>query len=189
MTSSNDSDAHQDVQNAGNCRAMSIPIRAWLIHKKCRNRIETACKSNLVYRDRVERAEQRNMDFHANEMERNDHSRRASLEPSVVPGLPIEETETEDQSIAREAKRARGEQVQDLSGEIHIPSAEETLTTPESPETPDVPSSSNQSSSTSIPTFPGVSILQWQQSVHTVRVQRCQILLVSRQEWCEASTR
>ena len=105
-----------------------------------------------MYRDRVERAEQRKMDFYAKEVDRSDHSGRASLEPSVVLGLPIEEMETGDQSSAREAKRARGEQVQDLSGEIPIPSADETLTTLETPETHAVPLSSNPSSSSFIPT-------------------------------------
>ena len=120
--------------------------------QECRNRIETASKTDPVYRDRVERAEQRKMDFYAKEVDRSDHSGRASLEPSVVLGLPIEEMETGDQSSAREAKRARGEQVQDLSGEIPIPSADETLTTLETPETHAVPLSSNPSSSSFIPT-------------------------------------
>ena len=123
--------------------------------QECRNWIETASETDPVYRDRVERAKQGNMDSYEKEVERNDHSRKASLEPGVVPGLSMEETETEDQSLAREAKRGRGEQVQDLSVEIAIPSAGETLNTPE---TPVVPSSSNPSSSNSIPTSPAVSL-------------------------------
>ena len=51
-----------------------------------------------MYRDRVERAEQRNMDFYAKEVERIDHPRRTSLEPSVVPEPPTEETKGEDHS-------------------------------------------------------------------------------------------
>ena len=57
--------------------AQSQEFRSW---------IETASKADPVYRDRVERAEQRKMDFYAKEVERSDHSRRASLEPEVVPG-------------------------------------------------------------------------------------------------------
>ena len=75
----------------------------------CRNRIETASKTDPVYRNRVERAEQRKMDFYAKEVERSDYSRKASLEPEAVHRPPAEETETEDHSCSREAKRARGE--------------------------------------------------------------------------------
>ena len=40
------------------------------------------------------------------EVEQMDHARRASLEPSVVPRPPPAETEVEDRSSVREAKRA-----------------------------------------------------------------------------------
>ena len=85
-------------------------------------------QADPVYRDRAERAEQRKMDFHAREVDRIDYPRRASLEPSVVPGPPIEEKEPE----------------QDLSGEIPVPSADETLTPAEIPVLPSdaIPSSS-----------------------------------------------
>ena len=95
------------------------------------------------------------MDFYAKEVERMDRPRRASLEPSVVSRPPTGETEIprsdqecEDHSSAREAERARGEPEQDLSGEIPIPSADETLTPPEIPA---VSSGSTPSSSTSVP--------------------------------------
>ena len=72
------------------------------------------------------------------DLKRIDHPRRASLEPSVVPGPPSGETdiprsdpEGEDHSSARDATRARWEPEQDLSGEIPSPSADETLTPPE----------------------------------------------------------
>ena len=114
-----------------------------------------------MYRDRAERAEQRKMDFHAKQVERIDHPRRASLEPSVVPGPPTGETEIprsdpegEDHSSARDAKQARGEPEQDLSSEIRIPSADETLTPPEILA---MPSGSTSSSSTSIPISPAAS--------------------------------
>ena len=61
------------------------------------------------------------MDFCGKEVEQMDHARRASLEPSVVPGPPAVETEVEDRSSVREAKRAREEPAQDLSGEIPSP--------------------------------------------------------------------
>ena len=48
-----------------------------------------------------------------------------------MPGPPTEVKEGEDHSIARDVKRARGELEQGMSGEIPIPSADETLTTPE----------------------------------------------------------
>ena len=73
----------------------------------CRIRIEAASKADPTYRDRVERAEQRKMDFYAKEVEHMDHARRASLAPSVVPRPPAVETEVEDRSSVREAKRAR----------------------------------------------------------------------------------
>ena len=107
-----------------------------------------------MYRDRAERAEQRKMDFYAKEVERIDHPRRVSLEPSDVPGPPTEEKEGEDHSSTRDVKRARGEPDQDLSGEILVPSADETLTPPEIPA---VPSNLNPSSSTPIPISPGAS--------------------------------
>ena len=61
-----------------------------------------------MYRDRAERAEQRKIDFYANEVERIDHPRRASLELNVMPEPPTEEKEGEDQPSARDTKRARG---------------------------------------------------------------------------------
>ena len=91
----------------------------------CRTRIEAASRTDPVYRDRAERAEQRKMDFYAREVERIENPRRASLEPSAVPGPPTEEKEGEG---ARDAKRARWEPEQDLSGEIPFPSADDTLT-------------------------------------------------------------
>ena len=83
-----------------------------------------------MYRHRAEQAEQRKMDFYAKEVERIDHPRRASLELSVVFELSTEEKEREDQPSARDSKRACGEPEQDLSGEIPIPCADGTLTTP-----------------------------------------------------------
>ena len=87
----------------------------------CRIKIEAASKTDPTHRDGVERAEQRKMDFYAKEVEQMDHARRAFLEPSVVPRPPAAETEVEDRSSVREAKRARDEPAQDLSGEIPIP--------------------------------------------------------------------
>ena len=68
--------------------------------------------------------------------------------------IPRSDQEGEDHSSAREAKRARGEPEQDLSGEIPFPSADETLTPPEIPA---VPSGSTSSSSSSIPISFGAS--------------------------------
>ena len=48
----------------------------------CRTRIDAASRTDDLYRDRAEIAEQRKMDFYAKEVERMDHPRRASLEPS-----------------------------------------------------------------------------------------------------------
>ena len=119
----------------------------------CRLRIERASKSDPVYRDRVERAEQRKIDFYAKEVERSDRSRRVTVEPEVVLGTPAGETDTADHSGGREVKQPRGEPQQDLSGEIPIPSADETLHPPELQTSP--------SSSTSIP-FPFLSLFeQW----------------------------
>ena len=122
--------------------------------QECRTRTEAASGTNPVYRDRAERAEQRKMDFYAKEVERIDHSRRASLEPSISPEPTTEDKEGEYRSSARDVKRARGEAEQDVSGEIPIPSADETLTTPEIPA---VPSSVTPPNSTSIPISPGAS--------------------------------
>ena len=72
----------QVVQNAGR-NEYSHPS---LAHSQdCRSRIEAASKADPTYRARVERAEQRKMDFFAKEVEQMDHAWRASLEPSVVP--------------------------------------------------------------------------------------------------------
>ena len=94
-------------------------------------------------------------------VERIDHPRRASLEPSVVPGPPTGKTEIprsdpegEDHSTAPDAKQARWEPERDLLGEIRSPSADETLTPPEIPA---VPSGSTSSSSTSIRISPVAS--------------------------------
>ena len=162
MTSSRDSDTRQVVQSAENCREMSTPIRAWHISQDCRNRIETASKTDPVYRDRVERAEQRKMDFNAKEVERSDHARRALLEAEVVHRPPAEETETEDRSSAREAKRARGEPEQDLLGEIHIPSADTETSSSTSTPIPSGASSRSGvkrtfSESTALPSSSGAS--------------------------------
>ena len=67
----------------------------------CRIRNEAASKADPTYRDRVERAQQRKMDFCAKEVEQMDHARRASLEPSVVPRPPAAETEVEDRSSVK----------------------------------------------------------------------------------------
>ena len=69
----------------------------------CRIRIEAASKTDPTCRDRVERAEQRKMDFYAKEVEQMDHAWRAFLEPSVVPRPPAAETDVEDRSSVREA--------------------------------------------------------------------------------------
>ena len=71
-----------------------------------RIRVEVASYADPTYRDRVERAEQRKMDFYAKEVEQMDHARRASLEPSVVPRPPAVEAEVEERSSVREATRA-----------------------------------------------------------------------------------
>ena len=76
-----------------------------------------------------------------------DHPRRVPLEPSVVPEPSTEEKESEDQPSVRGTD-------QDLTGEIPIPSADETLTTPE---IPTAPSGVIPSSSTSTPISLGAS--------------------------------
>ena len=53
--------------------------------------------------------------------------REFSLEPSVVPEPSTEEKEGENQPSVRDTKRACGEPEQDLSGEIPVPSADETV--------------------------------------------------------------
>ena len=103
------------MQNAGNCFATIIPIQA-------DSKQDRPCD-----RDRAERAEQRKMDFYAKGVERIDHPRRVSLEPSVVPEPSTEEKEGENQPSVRDTKRACGEREQDLSGEIPVPSADETV--------------------------------------------------------------
>ena len=121
------------------CRKLSRNEYSYpcLAHSQdCRTRIEAASRTDLVYRVRAERAEQR-------QMERIDHSKRSSLERSVVPGPTTGDTdilcgdpECEDHSSVRDVKRARGEPEQDLSGEIPVPIADETLTPPEIPAVP-----------------------------------------------------
>ena len=139
------------------CRKLSTNEHSHpgLAHSQdCRTRIEAASRTDPVYRDRAERADQRKMDFNAKEVERIDHPRRTSLEPSIMPEPPTEKKEGEDQSSTGDTKGARGEPEQDLSGEIPVPSADETLTPPEIPV---VPSSSNPPSSTQVPISSGAS--------------------------------
>ena len=83
-----------------------------------------------MHRDRAERVEQRKMDFYAKEAERIDHQTGETE-------IPRSDSEGED----------RGEPEQDLSGEISIPSADETLAHPEIPAVPSgsTPSRSLQS--------------------------------------------
>ena len=50
----------------------------------CRTRIEAISRTDPVYFDRAERAEQRKIDFYAKEVQRMDRPRRTSLEPSVA---------------------------------------------------------------------------------------------------------
>ena len=101
-----------------------FPTRGLAHSQDCRVRIEAASRTDPVYRDRAERAEQRKMDFYAKEVERIDHPRRVSLKPSVVLEPSTEEKEGKDQPSVRDTKRPRGEPEQDLSGEIPIPSAQ-----------------------------------------------------------------
>ena len=77
----------------------------------CRTRILAASKTDPVYRDRAERAEQRKIDFYAKEVERIDHPRRASVEPSIVPEPPSEDKEGEDHISARDVSQNRTCQV------------------------------------------------------------------------------
>ena len=118
----------------------------------CRTRIEAASRTDPVYCDRAERAEERKMDFYAKKVESIDRPRRTSLAPSVVSGQPTGETEIprsdqegEDHSSARNVKRARGESEQNFSVELPILSADETL---KPSEILAVPSGSTPSNST-----------------------------------------
>ena len=76
------------------------------------------------------------------------------MEPSGVPRPPTAETEAEVNSSVWEAKRAREEPAQDLSGQIPIPSSDEMMTNPEMPA---VPSGVSPSSSIRVQIFPGAS--------------------------------
>ena len=169
--------SRQVLQNAGSCREMSIPIRVWHTQRIVASELRQGVRqTRRIVIDLIERAEQRKKGFHAKEVERMDHARRASLEASVVPRPPAEEIEVEDRSSVREAKRAREEPAQDLSGEIPIPSADKTLTNPVILAVPSsvIPSSSipiqispgassssgvkrTYSESTAVPNVPGVS--------------------------------
>ena len=154
-TFSRSSDTRQDVQNAGNCRAANFPIQAWhtlrIVGPGSRQQAgQTLC---IVTGPSVQNNE-RWIHFCAKDVERIDHPRRASLELSIAPEPPSEDKKGEDHSSARDVKRARGEPEQDLSGEIPVPSANETLTPPEIPV---APSGSTSSRSISVPIFPGAS--------------------------------
>ena len=72
-----------------------------LVHSEdCRTRIKAASKTDPMYRDRAERAEQRKMDFYVREVERFDNPSGASVEPSVVPGPQTEEKERHKQALS-----------------------------------------------------------------------------------------
>ena len=100
---------------------------------------------------------------------------RASLEPSVVPRPPAAETEGADRSRVPEAKKAREEPAQDLSCEIPIPSADETLTIPEIPA---VPSGAIPSNSITVQISPGASSSSGVK--RTVKVPYCRVFHESR---------
>ena len=132
----------------------------------CRTKIEEESRTDPVCRDRAERAEPRKMDFHAREVEQIDNPRRASLEQSIVPG------QTE------EKEGGGGEPEQDLSVQIPIPSADDTLTTPEIL----VFAIRCDSAKFDFNSDPSRGLIkQWSKAYVTVGVPRCRILLVSRQ--------
>ena len=149
------------MQNAGNCRATSSPSQARYTRRiVVPGSRQQAGQTLCIVIEPSDQNGQRWI-FYVKEVERIDNPRRASLEPSVVPGPPTGETEIphsdpegEDHSSARDVKRARGEPEQDLSGEMLVPGADETLTPAEIPA---VPFGAIPSSSTSIPISPGAS--------------------------------
>ena len=116
------------MQNVRNCGEMNIPLQAWRIHKIVTSELRQQVRQTRRIVTELNEQSSEKMDFYAKEVEQTDHARRAFLEPSVAPRPPAAETEVEDRSSVREAKRAREEPAQDLSGEIPIPSADETLT-------------------------------------------------------------
>ena len=89
------------------------------------------------------------------ELSRNEHPILAwHILRIVAPGLRQQAGLTLCVAIVLDTQRARGEPEQDLSGEILIPSADETLTPPEILV---VPSSLNPPSSTPVPASSGAS--------------------------------
>ena len=152
---------------------MSTPIRAWHIHRTVTSELRQRVRQTR--RIVIELSEQSRAIWISTRKKMN-HAMRASVEPSVVLGPPDVETEVEDRSSVREARRAREEPAQYLSGEIPIPSADETLTNPEIPAVPFgvIPSSlipvqispgassssgvkRTYSESTALPNLPGVT--------------------------------
>ena len=162
-TFSGSSGTRQAMQNAGNCRATNISFQAWLTRRIVVPGLRQQARQTLCIV--IELSEQNSERWISTQRKWKEliiqGARRASLEPSDVPGprtgqkeIPRSDPEGEDHPSARDARRARGEPEQDLLGEVRIPNADETLT---HPEIPAVPSRSTPSSSTSTPISPRAS--------------------------------
>ena len=127
----------------------------------CRTRIEAASRTDPVCRDRA--SEQNSERWISTQrkwkeliIQGEPHWNQVTcLDHQLERDIPRSDPEGEDHSSARDAKRARGEPGQDLSGESPFPSADETLT---HPEIPAVPSISTLSSSSSSPISPGAPL-------------------------------
>ena len=133
----------------------------------CRTRIEVASRTAPVYRDRAERAEQRE---DAKEVEIIDHSRRSSLEPYLDQQLEIRKFHavTQKVKIIQVFGMSNGP-VESQNRTCQVKSLfqvqmDETLTPPKIPA---VPSSSTPSSSTSIPISLGASSSSGVQRTHS----------------------
>ena len=119
------------MPNARHCLATNTPIQAWhmlrIVAPGSRQQAgQTLCIVTVLSVQNNERW-----------TSTQGKLKRASLGPSAVPGPPTEEKEGEG---AQDAKRARGEPEQDMSGEIAV-----------------LPCGATPSSSTSIPISSGAS--------------------------------
>ena len=110
------------------------------IHKIVASELRQQAVTDLVHRDRVERAEQRKMDFYAKEVERIDHARGAHWNRVTYVDHQLEREIPRSDPEGLESFKVFGipnglveSQNQDLSGEIPVPSADETLTHQETP--------------------------------------------------------
>ena len=140
------------MPNAGNCLATNIPIQAWhilriVVPESRQQAGQTLCIVTVL-------SVQNNERWISTQGKWNELIIQGKPRWNQVSCLNHQLKRKKKVKVPRDAKRARGEPEQDLSVEIPIPGADDTLTTPEIPV---LPSDAIPSSLAPIPISPGAS--------------------------------